>query len=116
MTPIEAATLANNFLGIRPDDNKKILDFIKSASPRDIQEFIHHLDYLSGLPRYFEIAKVSIEIQLSENSDFLAEKLSNQTDRLIKYTISLRALTIVIAVFALIQIVVMIMDYCSKTH
>ena len=52
-----------------------------------------------------------------------SEKLTQQTDRLVQYTVELTRftkgvfwLTVVLGVFALIQIVIMVFEYCSKTR
>lgn len=115
MTPEQAASIANDIFANSTEFSDKVLDFLNSASPRAIQQFIHLLDR-EGRRLFYDKASTALEIKLSENADLLADKLSNQTDKLIKYTKGLWAFTLVLVAIAIIQIIIMIMDYCSKAH
>ena len=116
MTPQEAADLANRFLTVPPEYDKQILEFLNSAPVGHIRDFIHRLDPVSGVPRYFNTARIALDFRLSKDADLIAEKLSNQTDKLIKYTKGLWAFTLALVIVAILQIIIMVMDYCSKTH
>jgi hypothetical protein len=116
VTPEEAAKHANRFLGMTPEGEKLILEFLSAASAGDIRKFIHCLDTTSGMPRCYDRARTALDFRLSKDADLIAEKLSNQTDRLINYTIGLWAFTLVLVVIAILQVVIMVMDYRSKNH
>ena len=69
----------------------------------------------------FEIAK--LQNQLAEEAAKHAKNLSAQTDRLVSETVKLTRftkglvwLTVVLAGFATIQIIIMLFDYFSKNH
>jgi len=117
MTPEEFADVANNWVDdpSNDDDIKLIKIFLRDAPAREIQRFVHRLNTLSQAP-LFQIARVALEIKLAEDAGLIADKLSKQTDRLIKYTTGLYVLTFVLAFFAVLQIVIMLMELFCKSH
>jgi hypothetical protein len=123
MTPKNAANLANSVsVGLSREDDERVQDFISSESPRNLQQFAHLL-FGPGEARYFPLAKIALEIRLAEDAANTADKLSQQTDRLVDETVKLTRftkgllwLTIAIAFFAFVQIVIMVFEYSSKIH
>ena len=117
MTPQQAAHSANNLLDIPENDKYEaaILEFLANASPREIQSFIRQLHF-GAQARFLPHARIAIEIKLAENADLIADKLAKQTDRLLRFTIGIYVFTIALAAFAIVQIFVAVMDYCSKNH
>jgi hypothetical protein len=114
MTSGQAAELANH-LEVPHENDKAILEFIATESPNKLRQFIHCLN-TNGQRKYFHTARIAIEIKLSENADLRADKLSKQTDRLIKFTLGLYLFTIALFGIGFIQILIMLMEYCSKNH
>ena len=64
-----------------------------------------------------------IQFILAEEQSKSADKFEQQTARLIDETVELRRLTrglyfltIAVAFFALVQIVIMVLEYCAKLH
>ncbi len=108
-------------------------EYLLSKSPREILEFQNHFPpNQHATSRWFEIAKVILDIRLAENAAKTAdkliqhtekltqqtdihiqhtEKLTRQTDRLVNETAKLTWLTIALGVFAVVQIVIMVFDY-----
>lgn len=122
MTPEVAARLANQYNFISADQSLEIIDFISAESPRRLQDFIHLLNR-DGQNRYFNLAKTTLEIRLAEEANQAAIKLAEQTDRLVDETIKLTQftrgvywLTIALGFFAVVQIVIMLLQYSSEMH
>jgi hypothetical protein len=113
MTPQEAARACGAMK--ESSDHPEVVDFLKTASARDIQTFIHLIQIVDR-HRYFYLARVALDVRLSEDADVIAKQLTKQTDRLIKFTVGLYVFTIAIAGFAVIQIIIMLMDFCSRNH
>jgi len=135
MTPQDASRLVDC-----PNPNRigEIHKFILTASARDLQLFIHNIQTnTTDTKGWRERAEVALDIHLAEDAEQTAQKLvtgtnalvelsaklTNQTDRLIKETFNLteltrglNKLTFILGVFAVIQIFVMVFEYCSKTH
>jgi len=89
--------------------------FLKEASARDLQKYLSCLSEF--LPQYRH-AKIALDIRLAEDAAKTAEKMASHTDRLVTESISLTALTkqlkfwtIILGVFAVVQIVIMVFDY-----
>ncbi|HAO80212.1 MAG TPA: hypothetical protein DCQ92_14840 [Verrucomicrobia subdivision 3 bacterium] len=101
MTPQEAAKLVN-----WPDPNrvKEIHEFILTASPRDIQLFIHNIP-AKDFNEWFNRARVSLDIRLAENAERTAQKLVTGTDRLITETGTLVKLTHRLYILTIVLIV-----------
>ena len=64
-----------------------------------------------------------LQVLLAEEQEKSAVKLEQETARLVEETVELRRLTrglyiftIAVAIFAVIQIVIMLLEYCSKLH
>jgi hypothetical protein len=94
MTPKEAAHFDS--LGNNPEKPK---EFLLTASPREIQEFLHNItcmDYNAS----FHHAKAALDIRLAED----AEK---QGKRLIKLTWGLVSVSLALLAFALWQTVIL---------
>lgn len=113
MTPKEAAQLA--FGG--PSELQKLDEEIINAPARWLQEFIHRMPTGDTSP-WFHRTKVALEIRLAEDAAKTAEKMATHTDRLVTESISLTRLTkhlrfwtIMLGVFAVVQIVIMVFDY-----
>ena len=122
MTPQEAADYANGAFSPTDEGEKRIQNFIASESARNIQQFIHLL-YAPGEVRYLNPARAVLSIRLAEDAAKTADKLANQTDRLVDETVKLTRftkgllwLTVAITFFALVQIVIAVLEYSSKTH
>ena len=113
MTPEEAAALTKAVGDTTSDEKASSFRFFASA--RDIQKFIHLIRMGANI-RYLRLARVALDIRLAEDADLVAKQLTKQTDRLIRFTIGLYVFTIVIAGFAAIQILIMLVDYCSKNN
>jgi hypothetical protein len=110
MTLEEAGKFKND------SDYPKVQEFLSNATAREIQQFIHKYVTPQHNDQFFNLARVALDVRLSEDSDLIADKLSKQTDRLVRYTIGLYVFTVALAFFAVIQILIMIVDYCSKNH
>lgn len=122
MKPNEAAKLANGLNQSNPIV-KQIRDFLSAATAREILEFVHLLYPLNTGHPYYIFARISLDIRLAEDADKIADKLTKQTDRLVAETITLSRFTkglfwftVVIAIFALVQIAIMVLDYASKNN
>jgi len=109
MTPKEAAQYT-----IPPNQVVRVKEFLLTASSQEIQEFIHLITAMDYVQE-FNLARVALDIRLAKDAVLIANKLTRQTDRLIRFTIGLYVFTIVIAGFAFIQITIMLMDYFSKS-
>jgi hypothetical protein len=88
----EAATLANKFLSVTPDEDREIQAFISIEPPRGLQDFIHLLNR-DGQSRYLLLAKTTLQVRLAEESERTAQKLVTGTDTLIAETKTLVNLT-----------------------
>lgn len=69
------------------------------------------------------VSMAQIQLELAEEQAESADKLERETTRLVEETVELRRLTrglyiftIAVAFFAVIQIVIMLLEYCSKLH
>jgi hypothetical protein len=89
MTPQEAARACKSLK--ETPDNPEVEAFLKRASARDLQTFIHLIQIVDR-QRYFSLARVALDIRLSED----AEK---STRRIIWLTRGLLVLTIGLLVF-----------------
>jgi hypothetical protein len=117
MTPEQAAECANNIVDV-PESKKSfddVKEFISKACPRDIQKFFHLLN-LAAKDYFLPFARMALEIRLAEDANLIADKLAKQTDRLVKFTIGLWGFTFVLILFAFLQLIIMLLDYCSKNH
>jgi hypothetical protein len=91
----------------------KIKDWFLTATARELQIFLHKYS-LSPISR--EVLRVALDIRLSEDAEKTTNKLSQQTEKLIVFTNSLRWLTIVLVTLGVFQIVFQIVDYFCKSH
>ena len=140
MTPQQASSKVSDFSKNRLHE---VDEWVKTAIPTELQEVIHWLD---GKPMWIERARAALDIRLAEDAAKTADKLSQQTDRLIQHTEKLttqtdihiqhsekltlqtdklinesgslavltkqlRFWTIMLGVFALVQIIIMVFDY-----
>ena len=105
-----------------------------ASTPKEIQERIEKLRTeitdtvghmgASGLTTPLLLAKqADIMYLISKLSEISSAELVKQTDRLVhetvvlgKFTKSIRAFTIALFVFAVIQVIIMVFEYCSKVH
>ncbi|HTV43105.1 MAG TPA: hypothetical protein VMF08_21250 [Candidatus Sulfotelmatobacter sp.] len=122
MIPEEAAKLANQYNFNTPEQHREIMDFISVESPRRLRDFIHLLNR-DGQNRYFHTAKTTLELQIAEEANNAAIKLSEQTDRLVDETLKLTRftrrvywLTVALGFFAVVQIIIMFFQYFSEAH
>ena len=119
MTPKDVADIANGYAdGGRW---KEAEEFIFSASARELQSLIHMIQ-ASQNSRVFHLARTALEIRLAEDAGKTAEKLSNQTDRLVAETVTLKkftkgilGLTVALVFFTTVQIVLALIEHFSKT-
>jgi hypothetical protein len=116
LTPEDFAEMANSSLDVAGDTSgEQIKTFHRSASAAEIQRFLNQLNFVAKSP-FFEVANVALNIRLAENADLIADKITKQTDKLLKFTIGLWFFTIFLMFFAVVQIIIALMDYCSKNH
>jgi len=90
MTPEEFADIVNNngdhvFL----DTTKQ---FLLGASAREIQRFIHHL-HIENKTRHFKVARVALNVRISEDADIMTRRIVCLTWSLLVFTIGLFVLT-----------------------
>lgn len=91
-TPEGFADAANNSALDQSNDDK-IKDFLKSASPREIQRFIHQLNTLAQ-PTFFQFARTALDIRLAEDAEKTSRRIVWLTWGLIILTFSLLAVTV----------------------
>src|SRR5947207_2458969 len=89
MTPQEAATACKSLKTL--PDNLEVAAFLKSASARDIQTFIHLIQIVDRR-RFFYLARVALDVRLSEDAEI-------STRRIIRLTWVLVALTAALLIF-----------------
>jgi hypothetical protein len=89
MTPKEASKLTYDFKEGRTND---LQEFLRKASPREIQEFIHGIAAHAG-SSYFNWARVALDIGLAEDTAKTAAKLERFTRWLVALTFALLLLT-----------------------
>jgi hypothetical protein len=118
------------------NESIKAKEFLLTASPRQIQEFIHNINTADYNP-WIHRARTALDIRLAEdaahNAQILSqhteklvyhsENLTQQTQRLVSETLILRHftkgvfwLTVVLAVFTFVQIVIACFEYSTKAH
>jgi len=73
-------------------DNPEIEAFLKTASARELQDFIHLIQIVDR-HRYFFLARVALKVRLSEDAAKSAAKMERYTRWLIFFTIALIFLT-----------------------
>jgi hypothetical protein len=120
MTSKEAADLANgsNFAG----REKQIQEFLFSASPQALQDFIHRIPiYTTTGKIFFDYARTALDIRLAENAKDTADKLlevvaeqkqiaeesGKQTRTLIRLTWGLVIVSAALLAFAAVQTAIM---------
>jgi hypothetical protein len=105
MTPQEAAKLAiGSSSNLDPD---KVEEYLLTASPRDIQTFLHCTG-VNGDPRLIEFARVALEIRLAEDAAKSAAEMERQTDKIVRLTWGLFWLTLALAFVAAVQLYIML--------
>lgn len=126
MTPKETADLANgpNFAG----REKQIQEFLFSASPQDLQDFIHRIPMYSTTGKiFFDYARTALDIRLAENAKDTADKLlvvvaaqkqiaeesGKQTSTLIRLTWALVIVSAGLLVFGIAQTAIMLKQNAS---
>ena len=103
MTPEELADIANQQLDNSLDE--RITKFLLDAPSRHVQRFLHRL-HLENKQRYFQIARVALDIRISENADIMTRRIVCLTWSLLIFTVGLFLLTA--GLFAL--------TYCLVKH
>jgi len=116
----EAVAIINQRIIAR---DKEIIHFLLNAPTIELQGFIHEIS-TNDYSDWFKRAKVALEIRLAEEAAKTAgiliqhtELLTQQTDKLLNESASLTKLTkqltfwtIIIGIFAAVQIVIMIIE------
>jgi hypothetical protein len=64
--------------------------------------------------RLIAVEQSEIFVAASQLAEISSARLEQQTATLIKFTIGLYGFTIALAFFAVVQIIIMLLDYCSK--
>jgi hypothetical protein len=89
--------------------------FLKEASARELQRYLR---CKFAVDTNFHQAKIALDIRLAEDAAETAAKMSQHTAQLVKESISLTALTrqlkfwtIMLGVFAVVQIAIMVFEY-----
>jgi len=137
ITPQEAAKLVD---WPNPSRKHEIGEFVLSASPRDLQLFVHSLNMVSPTTdsrEWQSRARMALDIQLADEAERTAQKLvtgtdtivqhssklTEQTDRLIQETLkltdltrSLNRLTFILGVLAVLQVFIMFYEHFSKSN
>jgi hypothetical protein len=119
LTPSEMAAkaFANSI------SNKEVFEYLATATPNDLQEFINYFPP-HEYSHWFHKGRVILDVRLAEiaatstnkivqHTDILTqqtEKLLNESVALTKLTKQLKFWTIIIGIFAAVQIVIMIID------
>jgi hypothetical protein len=104
MTPEELAKKVNDINGdVVTDDSKQCL---ASYSATDIQRFIHATHFLNK-PAHLELAKMALQVRISEDAVESARKMEGYTRWLIGLTIALVA-------FALFDFFRLIAEFCHN--
>jgi hypothetical protein len=123
MTPSEAAEYAADKKAAMKDAPVKVHEFLLNAPPREVVDFIHIVVHIDPLNRYLQTATASLDVRLGEEAAKQADNMSEQVDRLVQETVKLTRFTrgvfwftIALWVFGGIQIVLMLLEYCSKAH
>jgi hypothetical protein len=89
MTPEDFGDLAN---GISPNLDE-IKSFLRDASARDIQRFIHRLNILAK-PDTFNFARVALNVRLAEDAEKTTRRLVTLTWVIVALTSALLAFTV----------------------
>jgi len=87
ITPKEAASLLES--NIDDQNTRAINDFLRNASARDIQEFIHNIHEQSG---YIQRARTALDIRLAEDSEITSRRIVHLTWALLAVSVALLAL------------------------
>ena len=92
-----------------------VQEFLAYASAHDIEEFCHGL--VDGHHKWFPLARIALDIKLSEDAERTAQKLVTGTDTLITgtktlvgLTRSLKTLTIVLVALGLFDVIKFLLD------
>jgi hypothetical protein len=92
MKPEDFADAANNCELHEHKEDDQIKAFLRNASARDIQTFIHGLN-TGAQPQFFGLARVALDIRLAEDAEKTARNV-------VALTWGLIALTLALLVFA----------------
>lgn len=84
-----------------------ILQWLEIASARDIQQFLHR-PHTASIESEQLFINTALNIRLSEDAAATADKLSEQTNRLVVYTKQLKYLTWALFSVGIIQILIMV--------
>ena len=96
--------------------------WFQDASISELHEYILNLQTTFN-PHAYQLARTTLDIRIAEDQCKSAVKLEEQTNRLVNHTIALVGftrkvywLTIALISFAVIQTIIMCLDYCKRTH
>jgi hypothetical protein len=98
--------------------------FMDDIARRVIQQHISDMHkFKQHTSDYQRPLMAAIQLIIAEEEAKTAEKLEQQTARLVEHTVKLTRftrgvfwLTVILGVFAFVQIVIMVFEYCSKAR
>jgi hypothetical protein len=98
----------------------ELYNWFRDASISELLEYVLNVSTTFN-PHAYQLARTTLDIRIAEEQSTSAAKLEKQTDRLVNqtnalvgFTRKLYFLTVALIVFAVIQTIVMCVDYYSK--